>query len=172
MVSRECVLTGITFACFVACHPASQPPITPQPSSAICYHLQFGKWAAGDTALPFAAASIGPHMPLPEILALTRDVARTGWKTPSYVALRRPQESDQLAGSWATFGHDSVFVVLPLIDGSALRIRVIGSEERIGGAAWISPKEASDTPLPVTGASVEARMIECPDSLGLVRSGA
>ena len=139
--------------------------------------------------MPFAVATMGLHTPLPQLIALTRKVSKTAsnWPTyvtirPAYVAMRRPQDADQLSGTWATIGRDSVYVVFPLIDGAALRMRLIGPEEEPRGAAWLSPKVPPSEPgsvrideyplLPVPWADVSATFTQCPDSLGVVRAGA
>ena len=170
-----------------ACH-AGSPALPAAQPSAICYNLEFGKWAAGDSTTPFAAAPMGLHTPLPQIIALTRKVSKTAsnWPTyltirPAYVAMRRPQDADQLSGAWAAIG-DSIYLVFPLVDGSALRMRLIGPEQGPRGGAWISPREPAGVrgsvridyyPFPsVPWTDVAATFTQCPDSVGVVRAGA
>jgi len=188
MTSRIGLWTLTNVVWFGGCHSGSPPFPTARPS-AICYNLQFGRWSAGDSTIPFATAPMGLHTPLPQIIALTRKVSKTAsnWPTyvairPAYVATRRPQDADQLSGTWATIGRDSVYVVFPLIDGSALRMRLIGPEQGPRGEAWISPKVPASVrgsvmidyyPFPaVPWADVAATFTQCPDSLGVVRAGA
>jgi len=165
-----------------ACHSSSPAPLTAEPS-AICYNLEFGKWAAGDSTIPFAVAPVGLHTPLPKVVALTRTLVKSRSPKPSYVATRRPQDTDQLSGFWSTIGRDSVFVVFPLTDGSALRMRLLGLEQRPRGEAWVSPKQPAvprgsvriddyDLPGGTPSADVAATLTQCPDSLGVVRAGA
>src|ERR1700752_221882 len=188
MTSRIVLWTLTNVVWFGGCQPGAPPFPTAQPS-AICYNLQFGKWSAGDSTTPFATAPMGLHTPLPQIIALTGKVSKTAsnWPTfvtirPAYVAMRRPQDADQLSGTWATIGRDSVYVVFPLFDGSALRMRLIGPEQGPRGEAWISPKVPASargsvmidySPFPaVPWADVAAAFTQCPDSLGVVRAGA
>ena len=132
--------------------------------------------------MPFAVAPMGLHTPLPKIVALTRIISKSSELKPSYVATRRPQDADQLSGFWSTIGRDSTFVIFPLTDGSALRMRLIGPEQTPRGEAWISPKAPAGVRgsvrideyplLPVPWAYVSATVTQCPDSLGVVRAGA
>jgi hypothetical protein len=159
------LLSAIT----TACNSGQRRLVGVQPTATVCYRLEFGKWVAADPTLPLAVQWRWP--PLPDTVALTPTLADTAGTRRIFVALRHP-DADHLGGTWTRFGGDSAVIVLRLHHESVLQVTLVGQGRVTGGSARIAPYAPSDRALLTPVTHVSAEEIQCPDSLGGVRTGA
>ena len=159
------LLVGIT----TACNSGQRGLSGIQSTATVCYCLEFGKWVAADATLPLAVQWRWP--PLPDTVGLTPTLADTAGTRRIFVALRHPAV-EHLGGTWMGFRRDSIVIVLRLDHESVLQVSLVGEGRVTGGSARITSHAASDRTLPIPVTHVSAQQIQCPDSLGLVRTGA
>ena len=129
------LLTSAALSSGAGCQPALRSTHATDVPPAACYHLQFGPWSAAYQA-PFAKAAAGLVSPVPETIALAARVI-TRYGRAYHVALKLPLDSMRPAGTWIQISRDTLVVDLPSDASAGLRIRLLGSGDRLQGVAGV-----------------------------------